>query len=77
MICPGTVRNEPDIHFRGRLEVIPLDQALYCEADDKSMRFGAAKIDVEGLEYAVLSGGKKFFATNKIPFIVYEVRRTA
>lgn len=84
VICPGTQRTEEDIKFRGRMEVVALDDTLYCKTDpskvddngnnrNKAMKFGAVKLDVEGFEWQAIEGGMKFFQENRIPFIVYEV----
>ena len=61
---------------KGRLEVTTPDAFMYAGdimAPHVHLPVGVLKMDVEGFELKVVLGGKKFFATARIPYIVMEI----
>ena len=44
----------------------------YTDSIPKNWKIGAVKMDCEGYEYYIFKGGKKFFSTYKIPYIIME-----
>jgi FkbM family methyltransferase len=77
--CDGNVPQHADgeLTYKGQMEIVRMDDFFPAgkAGEPPSINIGVMKMDVEGFEYNVIQGGKNFFTTFRIPFLVFELGR--